>query len=86
MHYGRRQSEMSRRERRVNLRGRYRALREVKGHVLLVDDVVTTGATMMHCARELMGGATRRVTGVTVCVSGEETGAPRHVEGSVQIL
>jgi ComF family protein len=57
------QTEMGRRERQENVE-RVFELKEADAlrgcHVLLVDDVVTTGATMTACARELLkaGGVT----------------------------
>lgn len=48
-------------ERRLALRGRIRARTLVPGTVLLVDDVLTTGATAEAAATELLGGATDRV-------------------------
>jgi predicted amidophosphoribosyltransferase len=51
----------------------------VPGRVLLVDDVVTTGATAQACARELLGDRASAV-GVLALVS---TGLDEPAEGAV---
>lgn len=59
--------------RRANILGAYRLLRpeRVEGKsVLLVDDVVTTGATLSECARVLRLAGARRVCAVTVAKAG----------------
>jgi ComF family protein len=63
------QSGMGGREaRRRNAAGAYRAAdpaRVAGKHVLLVDDIVTTGATLRECARVLKAAGARSVTAVT---------------------
>ncbi len=66
---GPRQSASRRAERRRNLTGRLRASGGVSGHVLLIDDVLTTGATAAACARELLGAGARTVRLLTVCTT-----------------
>jgi ComF family protein len=61
------QSELSAAERRANVRGAFRASARVVGrHVLVVDDVLTTGATLDACARALRAAGARRVGVLTV--------------------
>lgn len=60
-------------ERRANILGAYRLIRPgaVAGKsVLLVDDVVTTGATLSECARVLLTAGAKRVCAVTVAKAG----------------
>ena len=56
-HFVKSQTQMGRQERQENVANVFQVkdLDAVRGrHVLLVDDVVTTGATMTACARELL--------------------------------
>ena len=55
------QSDLGAAQRRANVRGAFAAAAAVAGrHVILVDDVLTTGATAAECARALRAaGATR---------------------------
>lgn len=69
------QTGLDRRARRRNVRGAFSCSRPLDGlHVALVDDVVTTGATLSAIARELKASGARRVTGWMVA----RTPVPRH--------
>jgi len=61
------QSDLSAAERRANVRGAFGASDRVAGrHVLLVDDILTTGATLDACARALQNAGAQRVGVLTV--------------------
>jgi ComF family protein len=61
------QSELAAEERRRNVRGAFRAAPAVAGrHVLVIDDVLTTGATAAECARALRAAGARTVGVLTV--------------------
>jgi ComF family protein len=66
------QTGLSREERRENVRNafEFRGEGDLRGHkVLLVDDVLTTGATMSECARTLKGAGAEEVWGATLAVA-----------------
>jgi len=63
------QTHLTARERATNVRGAFRTrwLNRLKGRrVLLVDDVMTTGATVNECSRVLKAGGAARVVVATV--------------------
>jgi ComF family protein len=70
---GRKQASLGRQERRDNLAKRIEVRVPVSGRVLLVDDVVTTGATGEACARALLAEATREVWLAAVCAARAES-------------
>jgi predicted amidophosphoribosyltransferase len=60
-----RQARLSPIERRRNVRGAFRAAERVPAHVVLVDDVYTTGATANAASTALRAGGARRIDVVT---------------------
>ena len=60
------QSKLDRDARASNLRGAFEARMEVPPEVVLVDDVVTTGATLSAAARALYVAGATRVVGVAL--------------------
>ena len=60
------QSRSSGKDRRENLRDAFQALPCTYDHVLLVDDICTTGATVEECARTLKRGGAHFVVAATV--------------------
>lgn len=62
------QTQLGRKERLKNLTGafEYSQSKQVKGSsILLVDDIVTTGATLLSCANALQKAGAREIYGVT---------------------
>jgi ComF family protein len=61
------QSDLGPTEREANVRGAFAAARGAAGrHVVLIDDILTTGATAGECARALRTAGARRVGVATV--------------------
>lgn len=58
----RQQSTLDARQRRKNLKGAFHAGDQVPEHVVLVDDVLTTGSTVAECARVLKRKGCRHVS------------------------
>lgn len=71
------QAELSRTRRQGNVRGAFRASARAAGlHVLLVDDVLTTGATARECARVLMAAGAASVRVATLARTQPQLAAP----------
>lgn len=71
LHYRPPQAGLSRAQRLTNLRGNFRVhpkhLADLQGkHVILIDDVMTTGATLNACARALKKAKVSRVYALTL--------------------
>lgn len=66
------QTKKNRVERWQNMEGKFELIdpQSVKGrHVLLIDDVITTGATLEACGRELIKAEGLRLSIATLCFS-----------------
>jgi len=54
-------------ERKANVSGAFRTRESVRGRILLVDDVFTTGATMSECAKTLTQSGAAEVHALSLC-------------------
>lgn len=61
------QVELSAAERRANVAGAFVTKARTPGRLLLVDDVLTTGATLSTCANTLLRAGAAEVHAVTLC-------------------
>ncbi len=66
------QTKLNAVERKTNMRGAFEAAQAVQGSVLLVDDVLTTGATVSECADVLKTAGAQSVTVLTFARAGEK--------------
>jgi ComF family protein len=73
------QAGLSNRQRRTNVAGAFSVTRPkaIQGlHLLLVDDVLTTGATLSACAAALKRGGAKRISALTLARADRRAPAP----------
>lgn len=64
------QSGLTRLARIENMRGAFHLTKPARGKLILIDDVITTGATLKEAARSIYsGGFHAQITGITACVA-----------------
>jgi len=74
VHNTRTQTKLSRQQRRENMQGAFVPATRLSGHILLIDDVLTTGATAAACAQALMLAGAQSVTLLTFARAKEKAG------------
>lgn len=61
------QASLSREERIKNVKGVYKTIYDVRGkNIIIVDDILTTGATLNECAKMLYQSGAKNVIGICV--------------------
>lgn len=60
------QARLNREKRFVNVKDAFKCISGVRGRILLVDDVYTTGSTMRECTNALLGAGANRVFGFSL--------------------
>ena len=64
------QSGLTRTARQENMRGAFHLTKQARGKLIVIDDVVTTGATLKEAARAInSGGFCAQITAITACVA-----------------
>ncbi|MDQ0481068.1 ComF family protein [Guptibacillus hwajinpoensis] len=65
-------------DRALNVLDAFDAKRSIDGHVLLIDDILTSGSTTMECARVLYKYGARKVTILPLSIMQSNTNAPKY--------
>lgn len=67
------QTEVEHEERAKNVENKFLSRKGIDGTVLLLDDVVTTGATLTACAKTILSHGAKKVIALTFARAGEPT-------------
>jgi predicted amidophosphoribosyltransferase len=65
-------------DRAINVLDAFDSRRPISGHVLLIDDVLTSGSTTMECARVLYKYGASKVTVLPLSIMQSNSNAPEH--------
>lgn len=65
-------------ERALNVLNAFDARKNINGHVLLVDDILTSGSTTMECAKVLYKYGAEKVTILPLAIMQSNSNAPYH--------
>lgn len=60
------QARLNREKRLVNVKDAFKCISGIRGRILLVDDVYTTGSTMRECTNALLGAGANKVFGFSL--------------------
>ncbi|MBL7244864.1 MULTISPECIES: ComF family protein [Bacillus] len=76
--YGKQKQAGSFTERAKNVQDVFDSKKNISGHVLLIDDILTSGSTAMECAKVLYNYGAEKVTILPLAIMQSNSNAPSH--------
>ncbi|MCC2529348.1 hypothetical protein LKL24_18350 [Bacillus halotolerans] len=76
--YGKQKQAGSFTERAINVLDAFDSRKNISGHVLLIDDILTSGSTAMECAKVLYNRGAEKVTILPLAIMQSSSNAPSH--------
>ncbi|THE09931.1 hypothetical protein E1I69_20670 [Bacillus timonensis] len=82
--YGKQKQAGSFTERALNVLNAFNSRGNISGHVLLIDDILTSGSTAMECAKVLYDHGAEKVTILPLAIMQSNSYAPSHKKSKDQ--
>lgn len=76
--YGKQKQAGSFTDRAINVLDAFDSRKNISGHVLLIDDILTSGSTAMECAKVLYNRGAEKVTILPLAIMQSNSDAPSH--------